>query len=234
VAGRDGKLLMAGIAILIVGCTVALAAAPFATSAREPTASERQALQRAVNSFEGVKVRIASVRVSTVSPAWARVVEGGVGTSNDDLLLQLRGGLWTVRNIVSIGAPPDGGCAYAPAAVVHDLYKITCPPPRALHARRATSAESAALLTVFRHDPLTRKVRGAPGLHLAHTCVSRLDTRWAGAIAEFPDTGMVVWFHKTQSGWHVARFDRSGTLPPRAIILSLASCVGYSAAQYGA
>jgi hypothetical protein len=221
--------------VVLAGCAAALATVvPFGTSAREPTASERQALQRAVNLFEGVQVRTASIRISTVNAAWARVVEAGAGAADNDLLLQRHGDRWTVSNIVSVGAPKDGGCAYAPAAVMHDLYKITCPPPRALHARRATSAESAAFLTVFRHDPLTRKVRGASGLHLAHTCVSRLDTRWAGAIAELPDTGIVVWFHKTQTGWHVARFDRSGTLPPRAIILSLASCVGYSAAQYGA
>jgi hypothetical protein len=231
----DRKQRRAITVVVLAGCTAAFATVvPFATSAREPTALERQGLRRAVNVFEGVTVHVASIRISTVTAGWGRVVETGAGTASNDLLLQRRTGRWKVIYVGSVGAPKDGGCAYAPAAVVRDLYTITCPSPRAVHARRATSAEAAALFAVFRRDPLTRNVHGAPGLHLAETCVSRLDARWAGAIAELPDTGIVVWFHKTQPGWRVVRFDRSGTLPPRAIILSLASCVGYSAAQYGA
>jgi hypothetical protein len=218
--------------VVVAGCAIGSAVAQRATPARRPTPSERQALQRAVDSFEGTKVRLASVRISTVSAAWARVVESGVG--NNDLLFARRGGQWRPRNLVSVGAPVDGGCAYAPAAVMRDLYRITCPPTRALHARRATSSEAGVFTSVFKRAPRTRRVRNAPAVHLARACVSRLDARWAGALAEFPDTAIVAWFEKENGTWRVARFGRSGPPPPRAIVLSLASCVGYEAAEYGA
>jgi hypothetical protein len=81
-----------------------------------------------------------------------------------------------------------------------------------------------------------RKLAGSP-FHLVNACVSQLDATWAGGAMVLPDTSIIVWFHETTSGWRPVYFKRQAhgtTLPPRAIILSVARCVSYNATEYGA
>jgi len=44
------------------------------------------------------------------------------------------------------------------------------------------------------------------------------------------------FFHRKDGRWRMTYRDNSGKgkLPPRSIVLSLASCTGYSASQFGA
>jgi hypothetical protein len=227
--------------VVAAGCVVALVTelaqpAKHQSPARQPTPSERAALQRATNTFESVKVPLASARISTAASTWARVIEEGPASGASDLLIDRRAGKWLVANTVAVGTNPDGGCAYAPPDAMRDLYGVACPPPRALHARHATRAESATLTAAFKRDPKTRTYGHQRGFHLANACISRLNRSWASAIGEFPDTGIGVWFTKTGSTWRVAHFHPAGPEPirPRPIILSLASCTGYNASDYGA
>jgi hypothetical protein len=114
---------------------------------------------------------------------------------------------------------------------MRDLYEIMCPAIRAVRARIATHREWASLTAVFKLD---RRTRRFAGFRLAHVCVSRLNAAWAAAIAEFPDTGIPVWFHETRSTWRVASFGKAESTPAGSIVLSLASCAGYNAGEYGA
>lgn len=219
-------------AVAVVTLAAVCVAVPSASAARAPTTHERTAILRAVDTFASVTIRARQIRVTTAG-GWARVVEAPEAPLTDDYLLHRVGGRWAVRGVVGRDEPKDGDCAYATRAAMRDLYRIRCPGWRALHARRVGRGEKRVLASVFMTDRRTSRYVPARA-HLAYACVSRVNGRWAAAVAEFPDTGIVVFFHRTRSRWRVAYIDRQGALPRRAIVLSLASCVGYSAAQYGA
>ena len=108
----------------------------------------------------------------------------------------------------------------------------SCPSEAALHARIATTAERAALEAGFRRSKLTPYWRDA--LRLSNPCISRIDSNWGAAMAAFRSGAKgVIWFKHTTK-WTVTRetLFGGGTRPPARIVLSLASCVGYSAPEY--
>jgi hypothetical protein len=190
-------------------------------------------LQRASDRFGGYHEPV-RIEFRRAAPGWARLTELSPG--GEDWLWHYRDGGWHVVTGVQIGKPVDGMCGYVSPHVVRAFFDTACPPWPAVHARRATPAERAALVSAFRTSPVTRAQAKLRGAVLANACVSRFDPAWAGAIAEFPDTAVVVWFRRAARHWRVAYYENT-TAPgqaPLAIILSLASCVGYAADRYGA
>jgi hypothetical protein len=121
-----------------------------------------------------------------------------------------------------------GGCARAPKKVMHDLYGLTCPTWRGLHAREATRDETASMkavyLTLGKKLPadLQRQV------HL-WACVSRLDSSWAKAGVVFGEpekgeqyasAGSALYFHRQGATWRIA----TAKQPSHAIALSFTTC----------
>ena len=246
---RSATLLAAG--LLIAGFSLASSACGGHKTSqpprhgRTPTAAERRSLFQGLRSWDVGDTRafvassIHSESVSTVNPAWASVKYGTL-----KLLFHWQGRYWEPVTESDRGQPVDGGCAYAPADVMSDLFGIACPPERAVHARVATAAETAALRAALRSDSVTRPFGDVPIEHCGpgsrckpRSCISRLDSRWASALMDFSSTGGVVWFRRIGLRWRIAyetsSIEKTRTLPPHAIVLSLASCVGYNAAQYG-
>lgn len=215
-------------AVVVLGAALV---AGGAAAARNPTPVQKQALIRALQTEQG-DVAVKSISISTVNPGYASI-HWGYRTALNNSLFQLAGGSWKVLWTRESEAPADGACVYVPAQVARDLLRVTCPAEAALHARPATKAEAALLRTSFRASPVTPYSKTAKAL--SHVCISRLSPVWAGALAEFPDTSGVVWF-KRASIWKVVDetlFGR-GTPPPPNVVLSLASCVGYNPAEFGA
>jgi hypothetical protein len=218
-----------------------------ARATREPTLVELARLRKATNTYEGGYAPIKFAHIATKNPTWSRVQIREASTSSpdiyrDDIVFHYRDGAWSVAYVFSVGQLADGGCAYVPASVMRDLFGITCPPERALHARRATVREQRAIRIAMLEDQLTRRFGNVPLEHCRTNakckpgpCVSRLDSSWASAIMDFQTTSGVVWFKRTGSVWRVAdeTSGERGVLPPHKIVLSLASCVGYNAAEYG-
>src|SRR5262249_36697238 len=131
-------------------------------------------------------------------------------------------------------APADGACVYAPASVARDLFHVACPPPAELHARAATAVERKAILAGFRSSDLTPYAKNA--FALAPLCVSRANSSWAGGLARFESGSKVYVFFRHTNRWRPV-FEsllQQTALPPSAIVLSLASCVGYNPADYNA
>jgi hypothetical protein len=220
---------MRGWAVLcvVVGCALL---AGSALAARPATARERALLIVALQSTQG-EVGFDSAMVSAPDKSYALVRWGAKGNRND--IFHLTGGRWQSIWTREFTAPADGACAFAPASVVHDLLRVTCPPAQALQARPATKAELGLLQRSFKTSPLTRYWRDAHGLK--PVCISRLNGRWAAAQALFPGTEGILWF-RLGSRWQVV-FETivgRGTLPPHSVVLSLASCVGYNPAEFGA
>jgi hypothetical protein len=223
--------------VALAGATI-LCASWIATNAiaeRAPKPSERKAIVAAVVKVQGsqLPVRVRHVTVSTTDEQYASIrwSQGPVTFEVTEMLHRsIRG--WTILWGRRRGEPSDGACAFAPSKVVLDLYGVRCPSWVALHARAATPGERAQLVKAFRQDALTRPYRTAA--RVTHTCVSRLDPRFAAAVIDLSSAGGgIVWFQRNP--WRVVfeTVARSGTLPSPRVVLSLASCVGYSAGQYG-
>ena len=195
-----------------------------------PTQAQRSALVKALRSLEG-SVAVQAVSVAPADPTYANV-RWGFKVAQSDSLFHHSGGRWKLIWTRQSERPADGACAYAPAQVVRQLYDISCPSAAALHARTATTAEKAALTAAFHASKLTPYSRDATGL--VDGCVSRVDANWAAALAKFKSgTKGVVWFKRAGS-WTVSAetLFGGGRLPPPRIVLSLASCAGYNAAEY--
>jgi hypothetical protein len=214
----------------LVGVAAAAALVSPALGARSATPGERAALIAALQSVQG-EVGFQAATVSTVDRTYALVKWGANGNRHD--LFHLAGATWRSVWTHESTQPADGACAYAPAQVVNDLLRLTCPPAKALRARPATGAELALLQNSFESSRLTPYWREAKGLKPA--CISRLNGKWAAAQARFEGTEAILWF-KRSGRWHVAyeTIVGRGTLPPAPIVLSLAACVGYSASDFGA
>jgi hypothetical protein len=107
-------------------------------------------------------------------------------------------------------------CAYAPSAVIRDLFRIVCPPYRATHARPATPAE-------------TKEISGSgrPLDFVRRPCVSRLDPSWAGGYLDDADP-FEAYFHRLNGHWTYAWGPpySEKNAPSPAILLSLSSCLG--------
>jgi hypothetical protein len=206
---------------LLLTVVVALAA---------PTHAQRAALVTSLRSAQG-DVAVQTISVSKAESSYA-TIRWGFKTATSDSLFHHVSGRWKVIWSRESERPADGACAFSPANVVRELYGIKCPSGAALHARTATAAEQAALEASFRSSKLTPYWRDTH--QLVNPCVSRVDSTWAAATATFSSGAKgVIWF-KHGSTWAVARetLFGGGTRPPPRIVLSLASCAGYSAAEY--
>jgi hypothetical protein len=213
------------VAVLVVLLAVGCGRNEAKAEAHAPTSIERQGLALGVRSWARGPAPMKSIAVSTVNRAWASVVVPNQRPPAV-LLFHRRGGRWDVAYLVS-GKPiwglyqPEGVCAYAPAGVVRDLYRIKCPPWRALHARKATKRETQALLKAF--VEVAPKLRLPPGIRthyeIVDACISRLDSSWASGLDMFGGSvGQAQWFHRQGGRWHWER------PPPHAIALSFAAC----------
>jgi hypothetical protein len=215
---------------------VAALAAGGAAAARTPTPAQKAALVAAMRAEQG-QVGIQKILISTANPSFASMNWGfahnGFSALHSSLLGLDKGG-WKVLWTRDLEAPADGACVYAPAPVARDLFNVSCPPPAALHARAATRAERQGILTGFHSSDLTPYAKTA--LSLSHVCVSRANRTWAGGVASFQSGSTVYIFFRHTKGWRPV-FEsllQQTPLPPSAIVLSLASCVGYNPADYNA
>ncbi len=190
---------------------------------REPTTSERRGLERALSVVEFYAATMKEVRVSRAAPTWAAV------RCSADCVFEDRGAYFLMRRGSRRWYPADWFsestrdvdyfCAYAPAEVLHGLFGISCPPGRDIRARRANEGERRHILTAL-----------SPTRTAGPTCVSRLAPAWAGGFF----TGTKVWdpvviyLRRAKSGpWRYAWGPPYGNhgKPPRAVLLSLSSCV---------
>jgi hypothetical protein len=208
--------------------------AGWAAAARGPSPAERHGIVAALRGQQG-NVAIERIKVSSTSADYASIDWGfannGYSALNDSVLARSDGAwrvLWT-REREQRG---DGACIYVPAPVVRELLRVSCPSAASLRGRRATAAELAAIEAGFRTSGVTPY---APSSRLRRVCVSRLDPRWAAAAAVSEVSGVTtfVWFRQgTRWAPTFDSISRSGA-PPPAVVLSLASCVGYNPADYG-
>ena len=215
---------------------VAALAAGGAAAARTPTPAQKAAITAALRSEQG-QVAIQKILVSSANPSFASLNWGfsnGGFSALHSSLLGLTKGEWKILWTRDLEAPADGACVYAPASVARDLFNVSCPPPSVLHARSATRTEKKLILRGFRSSDLTPYATNA--LALSHVCVSRVNQTWAGAVASFESGSIVYVFFKHKKGWRPV-FEsllQQTPLPPAAVVLSLASCVGYNPADYNA
>jgi hypothetical protein len=206
---------------LLLSAVIALAA---------PTHAQRAALLASFHAFQGAAA-VQSISVSKADSTYATIRWGYKAATNDSLFHHASG-RWKVIWSRQSERPADGACAFAPAPVVRELYGVACPSEAALHARLASTAEQAALVASFHSSKLTPYWRDAVGL--ANVCVSRINPNWAAALAKYRSgSKSFIWF-KRDGAWTVAAetLAGGGKLPPPRVVLSLASCVGYNAAEY--
>jgi hypothetical protein len=220
---RAGAAILTLLAALVVGG---------AAAARTPTPSQKAAIAAALRSEQG-EVAIQKILVSTANPTFASI---GWGFSNagraaqNNSVLALAGGKWKVLWTRESEQPADGACVYVPAPVAHDLLHVSCPPAAKLHAAAATAAQLAQLKAAFLRSKVTGYAKTSNGL--SNVCVSKLDPTWAAALSTFSSGGKVyVWFKQGKPAFESLM--QLGNPPPPAIVLSLASCVGYNPADFG-
>ena len=218
-----GALLAAALGTLLAGA---------AAAAHNPSPAQKAAIVAAFRREQG-DVAIQAVVVSSANPGFASMnwgfANGGLSAYNNSVLA-LVGGKWRVLWTREAEQPADGACVHVPAAVAHELLDVSCPPAAKLHARAATAAEVAAFSKSFHSSTLTRYAKSSSGL--GRVCVSKLDPAWAAAAASFPSGSSVyVWFrHRTVAFESLVQ---AGAPPPPWVVLSLASCVGYNASEFG-
>jgi hypothetical protein len=221
---------------LLVGLALAASlGTEAARGVRAPTRSEFRGLIRGEERLgkPSAQARRLTARVSTVSPRWARVncCEKHVSVKQAELYYWTGRGwkltAW-VENYAELGFahPLIGLCGIAPAAVVQDLFRNTCPPWRFTHGRHASPTEKRALLAALTNYYRDRYQSGYPR-KLASPCISRLDPTWAGGIdAATKDGGdaVQVWFRRENGRWRVTYDGASGSVPSAAIVLSIEAC----------
>jgi hypothetical protein len=220
---RAGAAALTLLAALVVGG---------AAAARTPTPSQKAAITAALRSEQG-EVAIQKILVSTANPTFASI---GWGFSNagraaqNNSVLALAGGKWKVLWTRESEQPADGACVYVPAPVAHDLLHVSCPPVAKLHATAATAAQLAQFKTTFLRSKVTAYAKTSNGL--SNVCVSKLDPTWAAAQSTFSSGGRVyVWFKLGKPVYESLM--QLGNPPPPAVVLSLASCVGYNPSDFG-
>ena len=221
--------MKAGALALVVVAALAVGGAAAAVT---PTPSQRTAIMQALRSEQG-NVAIQKILISTSNPAYASMNWGfsnaGLSSRNNSGLGNQRG-TWMVLWTRQSEQPADGACVYVPAPVAHDLLHVTCPPASKLHARAATASELALLKAGFLTSKLTPYAKS--GTRLTRTCVSRLNPKWAAAAAVSIAGGHTfVWFNRGRPAFE--SLVEAGPPPPPAVVLSLASCVGYNPADFG-
>jgi hypothetical protein len=223
--------LPAAVLVLVTALAVGGAAA-----ARNPTPTQKAAITAALQSEQG-DVAIQAITISTAKPGYASLnwgfANGGFSSQNNSLLM-LAGKSWKVLWTRESEQPADGACVYVPAPVAHDLLHVSCPPAASLHARAATSAELTLIRSGFLKSNVTPYAKTSTGL--TRTCISNVDHSWAGGVAGFQSGSSVYVFFRHTKGWTPV-FEsllQQGPRPPAAVLLSLASCVGYNPADYNA
>ncbi len=221
--------MKAGALVLVVLTALAVGGAAAAVT---PTPSQRTAIVQALRSQQG-DVAIQKILISTSNPAYASLnwgfAAGGLSSRNNSLLARA-GGSWKILWTRQSEQPADGACVYVPAPVAHDLLHVTCPPASKLHARVATASELALLKAGFLTSKLTPYAK--TGTRLKRPCVSRLNPKWAAAAAVSIAGGHTyVWFNRGKPAYE--SLVEAGPPPPPAVVLSLASCVGYNPADFG-
>jgi hypothetical protein len=210
--------------VVVTITTVALSLTGCGNSNR-PTSTEREGLNAAVRSWARYAAPVKLMKVSPVNRSWARVV---VEKPEQDILFHLVKAHWKIAYIKDIDQSADGACAFASTAVIRSLYGTKCPSWRALHARRATKQEAKEMLRAYFVHPPKIPEKEWRNYSIATPCVSRLDKSWAVAGIGTDQSGQEFFFRKVDGHWEWKR-----TVPKR-IILSLAACGGFSAAQYRA
>jgi hypothetical protein len=225
------RVKLSAVVLVLAAALVAGAAA----GARKPTPSQKAAITAALKREQG-DVAIQTITVSTAKPGYASMnwgfANGGRSARNNSLFM-LAGKSWKVVWTRQSEQPADGACIYVPAPVAHDLLHVTCPPAAKLHARDATAVEQKLMRSGFRSSAVTPYAKSSSGL--THACISKLSPAWAAAEADFPSGSSVyVWF-KHGRGWKPVfeSLIQRGAAPPPAVVLSLASCVGYNPAEFG-
>lgn len=200
-----------------------------AAAKRIPTPVEHKAIVAALVKAQGTHLSVQEVVVSTIDTRYASIrwsqgieVTGFLHRGTRGWMI-----LWGNRQ----GEPFDGACAFAARAVIADLYGVRCPSWAAVHGRVATGSERTQLVEALHQSALTRDYPRSA--RMIRVCVSRADPRFAAAAIDLTSTEGFVWFRRDP--WRVAfeTVSRRGTLPSPRVVLSLASCVGYNAAQYG-
>jgi hypothetical protein len=227
IRARAVVAIFALLAALVVGA---------AASARTPSPAQKAAIIAAFRQEQG-DVAIQNVFISPAHPAYASMnwgfANGNLSAHNNSVLVRKRG-TWTVVWTREIEEPADGACVYVPAAVARELLHVLCPPAAVLHARTATTAELASMKRGFLHSKVTPYAKTST---LSEACVSKLDPHWAAAVSLSRVSGgtTYVWF-KLGKRWEPAfeSFAQIGAVPPHKVMLSLASCVGYNPADFGA
>ena len=221
--------MKAGALALVVVAALAVGGAAAAVT---PTPSQRTAIVQALRSQQG-NVAIQKILISSSNPAYASMnwgfANGGLSSRNNSVLGNQRG-TWKVLWTREVEQPADGACVYVPAPVAHDLLHVTCPPASKLHARSATAEERTAFAKAFLTSKLTPYAKSAT--RLTRACVSKLDPKWAAAAAVSIAGGHTyVWFKRGKPAFE--SLVEAGSPPPPAVVLSLASCVGYNPADFG-
>lgn len=220
-------------ALFIVGFGIVSSSTRASSVRRPPTLSEVRALKAAIGGGQP-GLQVLAISISTLDTSFATVTwsHPPVATTWVDLAHHLRG-RWRFVWLAETAAPHDGACAYTSAGVVRDLLGVVCPPWSAVHGRPTNEPEARALTQAFWESALAQRYPART--RLDQTCISRLDRRWAAGRADLGSTSGVVWFERGRT-WQVAyeTVFRTGHRPGRRIVLSLASCVGYQAADYGA
>jgi hypothetical protein len=205
-----------------------------AEAARRPSPIEQHGIIAALGGQQG-DVAIRRVTVSSKSAAYASIEWGfannGYSALNSSVLGRA-GGAWRVLWTRELEQPADGACVFVPPLVARDLLRVTCPAPTILHARGATPAELASIRAGFRAGAITRC---AASSRLRRVCVSRLDARWAAvvAVSDVSGASRYVWFRRRARSEPTYDSMSTSGAPPPAVVLSLASCVGYNPAEYG-
>jgi hypothetical protein len=199
-----------------------------------PVSEERRELAAALNRFFDYPTVMGSAKISRVDRNWASVYETSV-SPREFLLFHREKGHWDFAYVFDVlkGNVDElshrsafSACAYAPANVIRDLYRIKCPPWRALHARSATKSETATMRAAFVSGETPKfSPSELPHVHVS-ACVSRLDPSWAvggeteGEGGEMSSSAgpWPLWFHRQGGRWRLEH------PPSHAIMLSLADC----------
>lgn len=222
--------------ILLAALSLAACFSASAPSHRKATANELKTILASLRRDDHAVTAMASAIVSRSDPGWASIEDVGTDPRTYYLVHRSRD-TWDIAYVFDVikGNVDEsetrsayGGCAYAPTKVMHDLYGLTCPTWRGLHAREATRDETASMKAVYLTlgkklpDDLQRQV------HLG-ACVSRLDSSWAKAGVVFGEpekgeqyssAGSTLYFHREGAKWRIAIKKQ----PSHAIALSFTTC----------
>ena len=227
--------MKAGAAVLVL---VAALAAGGAAAARTPTPSQKAAIVAAMRSEQG-NVAIQKILVSTANPSFASMNWGfannGLSALHSSLLGRRQGRVEGALDARPRGARRRRLRLRARAGGARPASRGLPAAPRRSTPGTATRVERKGILAGFRSSDLT-PVREEGARALATSASRGANRSWAGGVASFESGSTVYVFFQHTKGWQPV-FEsllQQTPLPPAAIVLSLASCVGYNPADYNA